>query len=168
MRKNGFDPRDNEMSQAFKRLMEDVLFEKRLKVTEASRKTGIPTEALYKYLNPNSWNNLPAFWIPIWTKQIGPELLMWLAKEAGYAVAKLPDDENISHIDAVKAAAKAMKECSEALETYSKAIEDGKITLLELKNIKKEVTEALSALLFLEKVSEAMRAEAKLKELEGK
>lgn len=160
MRKNGFDPRDNEMAQAFKRLMEDVLFEKKLKVTDASKKTGIPVEALYKYLNPNSWNNLPAFWIPTWTKEIGPELLMWLAKESGYAVAKLPS-EDIDQMEAVRVATKALKECSEALEAYSKAVEDGKVTVWEMRDIRREVTEALSALLALEKMAETMREKEK-------
>ena len=151
-----FSEEENEMVLEFKRRLEDILFEKRIKIKEAAKRLGISSERMYKYLNPGSNNQFPASLLALWTRIIGPELLSWIAHEAGYAIAKLPEGE-VGLKDAVKVASKAMKECSEALEAFSKAVEDGKVTQEEWEKVKKEVREALSALFALEKIAGGMR-----------
>ena len=152
-----YNPEDTEAARQFKRFLNDLLYEKGLKVNQAAAKLNINAERLYKYLNENAGNNnLPAYLIPHWTKLIGEELLSFLAYEAGYAVAKLPSTEE-SLKDILQYATRAMKECSEAIEKFAQVIEDGKVTYQEFRSLKKEVREAISALLSLEKMSEAMR-----------
>jgi len=121
-----YNPEDTEAARQLKRFLNDLLYEKRLKVNQAAAKLNISTERLYKYLNENAGNNnLPAYLLPHWTRLIGDELLSFLAHEAGYAIVKLPSaQENIK--DAIKQAACAMKECSEAIEKFAQIIEDGK------------------------------------------
>jgi len=140
-----------------KRLLEDILFEKGLKIKEAAKRMNISSERLYKYLNPHSLNNnFPAFLVPIFTLTIGPELLRYLAAEAGYGILKLPRG-NRSLKGALRVATEAMKECSQALEAYLEAVEDGRVSLWELKSVEKEINEAVQALLTLKATAEGMR-----------
>ena len=54
-------------------------------------------------------------------------------------------------------ATEAMKECSQALEAYLDAVEDGRVSLWELKSVEKEINEAVQALLTLKATAEGMR-----------
>lgn len=148
---------DSQAAIEFKQFLQKLLVEKGLIVKEAAARLNINTERLYKYLNENAGhNNFPAYLIPIFTKMIGPELLSHLAYEAGYAIVKLPE-ERPGLRGALKAAARAMRECSEALEAYSKAIEDGTVTQEEFQRVKREVREAVEALLAIQAIAEGMR-----------
>lgn len=148
---------DSEAAVAFKQKLAEILAERRLTVKEAAARLNITSERLYKYLNEAAGNNnLPAYLLPIFTKMIGPDLLLYLAHEAGYTVARLPE-ETPTLKDALCAATTAMRECSGALEAFSKAVEDGKVTPEEMDRVRKEVREALSALFTLQAIAEGMR-----------
>lgn len=159
MYKSGFLNEDLEGARDVKRLLEDILFEKKIKIKEAAKRMNISSERLYKYINPHSLNNnFPAFLIPIFTITIGPELLRYLASEAGYGILRFPKSDGELR-EAVRMASDAMRECSEALETYLDAIEDDRVTYREMREIATQVTEAVEALLNLKMVAERMRKE---------
>lgn len=153
--RSSYHPEDTEAALAFKRLLEDTLYLRGLTVREAARKLNISSERLYKYLNPETVNNFPAYLVPLFTVSVGPELLRYLAQEAGYSIVKLPEVKG--GLEAVKMAAEALKECSEAVEEFSRALADGRVSLWELREIRKEIAEAVEALLGLEKLAEELR-----------
>lgn len=153
--KVGFDIEDTEAARAFKRVLDDSLYSHGLKVTDAARRLNISSERMYKYLNPETVNNFPAYLIPIFTLMIGPELLRYVASEAGYSIVKLPEIR--ASLDAVQAASRALKECCEAVEEFSKALEDGRVSLWELKDLRREIAEAVEALLGLQVLAEEIR-----------
>lgn len=144
-----------------KRTLDDILYHRRLKVNKAAERLGIAPERLYKYLSKNSYhNNLPAFLLPNFTKEIGPELLMYLAYEAGHGIYRLPQNGDLSLKDAVIEGVRAMHECSEALHVYGHAIEDGRISYQEDKALHKEIPEAVEALLTILEIAKRMRMES--------
>ncbi|MEM5786272.1 MAG: phage regulatory CII family protein [Syntrophobacteraceae bacterium] len=152
--KNGcWSQEDSEAGRQVKRLIEDLLFQERLPVNQAAARLNISAERLYKYLNQATSNNIPAYLVPIWTRVIGPAFIMHLAKESGGAFVPLVAGQ-VDELEAIRSASAAMKECSEALNEFSKAYTDGNVTLAELKKIRREVMEAVSALLVLESVAE--------------
>jgi hypothetical protein len=156
VRRSSYNPEDSESARRIKRFISDQLFEKKLKVNEAAAKVNLTSERLYKYLNEAATNNnLPAYLMPIWNRMIGPELMMLMAHESGGAFVELPERQPDAR-DAVIAAARAMRECAEVVESFGGAIEDGHITVRELRDIKKEIRDAVSALLGLEMVAEEM------------
>lgn len=155
--KEAFLVEDLEGAAEVKRFLEDDLFTKHLKTKEAAKRLNISAERLYKYINPNTFNNnIPAFLIPLWTTMIGPEFLRYLAAESGYGIMRLPKAKGELK-EAVKAASDAMRECSEALEKYLDAIDDDHVSLRELKDIKREIIEAIEALLNLDVIAEKIR-----------
>ncbi|MBN1253949.1 MAG: hypothetical protein JXA50_01575 [Deltaproteobacteria bacterium] len=157
MQKEAFLVEDLEGAAEVKRFLEDDLFTKHLKTNEAAKRLNISAERLYKYINHNTFNNnIPAFLIPLWTRMIGPEFLRYLAAESGYGIMKLPKVKG-ELSEAIKVASDAMKECSEALRKYLDGIDDGHVSLRELKDIKKEVIEAIEALLNLDVMAEKVR-----------
>lgn len=156
MRRSNYNPEDSESARRVKRFVADLLFEKKLKVNEAAAKVNLTAERLYKYVNEAATNNnLPSYLLPIWNRMIGPELMMLLAQESGGSFVQLPERQPDPR-DAVMVAAKAMRECAEVVEAFGGAIEDGHITMRELRDIKKELRDAVSALLSLEMVAEEM------------
>ena len=153
--KSSYHPEDTEAALAFKRVLDDILYSHGLKVTDAARRLNVSSERMYKYLNPETVNNFPAYLIPIFTLMIGPELLRYVASEAGYSIVKLPEIR--ASLDAVQAASRALKECCEAVEEFSRALEDGKVSLWELKDLRREIAEAVEALLGLQALAEERR-----------
>jgi len=156
VRRTCYNPEDSESARRIKRFIGDQLFEKKLQIKEAAAKVNLTSERLCKYVNEAATNNnLPTYLLPIWSRMIGPELMMLVAHESGGAFVQLPHCQPDPR-DAVVAAAKAMRECAEVVESFGGAIEDGHITMRELRDIKKEIREAVSALLLLETVAEEM------------
>ena len=158
-RKGYWDEGDSQAAIALKQVLQEIFLDHRLLIKEAAARLNISTERLQKYLNENAGhNNFPAYLVPIFTKMIGPELLSYLAHEAGYAIVKLPEPGERPELrGVVKAATRAMRECAEALEAFGKAIEDGTVTPEELREVKREVREAVEALLTLQYLAERMR-----------
>ena len=155
--KGFWDEGDSQTAIAVKQALQEILLEHKLLIKEAAARLNISTERLQKYLNENAGhNNFPAYLVPIFTKMIGPELLSYLAHESGYALVKLPE-ERPDLRGALKAATRTMRECSEAIEAFGKAIEDGKVTLEEFQALKREIREAIEALLSLQTIAEGMR-----------
>lgn len=148
---------DSEAGRKFKMFIEDCLYEKGLKPGDAAARINISSERMYKYLNRNSaYNNLPAYLIPIWHRTIGPELLSYLAHESGAAVVNFPE-KPLDLSDAIEAAARAMRDCAEAIATYSQAVEDGEVTARGAKQVAREVREAIRALLGLRITAERLQ-----------
>ncbi|CAN2041045.1 Transcriptional regulator [Candidatus Magnetomoraceae bacterium gMMP-15] len=157
MKRNTYNPEDSEAARQFKIILDDILFESRLKKNKAAAKLNISSERMYKYVNSKAIdNNLPAYMLPLWHKMIGPELLRWVNNEAGCTTVELPEKAS-NVMDAVTAASRAMKECSEAIDVFAKAVQDGSVSAWEMKDIKREITEALSALVGLQVTAENMR-----------
>lgn len=152
---------DPEAAVRLKRFLEDLLFERRLQASEAASRLNISRERLYKYLNTAAGNNnLPCYLLPIFTRMIGPELLLHLAREAGYAATRLPEEADTDPLEAARAAAAAMKDCSEVIGTFSEALADGRVSAWEYRDLHKAVTAALAALCRLEGIASAMREAA--------
>ena len=130
-----------------KRTLDDILYHKKMKVNEAAKHMDIAPERFYKYCNKNSENNnFPLFLLPVFTKSIGPELLMYIAYESGYSVFRNPNP-NLSHKDELREGIRSAKETAEGLESYWDAIEDGKVRCQELLRAEKEILEAVESLL---------------------
>jgi hypothetical protein len=148
---------DTEAGRKLKLVLEDLLYEQRLRPHEAAARINISSERLYKYLNRNSGNNnLPAYLLPMWTRMIGPALLRYINHEAGCAMVELPElPPDIP--EAIEACTAAMKECAEALASFAAAVADGIVTRRDLKEVKREVSDAVASLLALQMVAENMR-----------
>lgn len=145
-----------EQSVKFKRTLTDLLFTKKLYINRVAKTLGHPPERFYKWSNPdNPYNNFPAYLITEFTKQIDDALLRHIATGAGYGVVRLPCVK-WNEKEATKMAIIAMRECAEALETYASAIEDNHVTLRERKDVIKQVSEAIQALLGLKEMVERM------------
>lgn len=152
-----YNEEDSAAGRNLKIVLEDIMYERGLKPQDCAAKINISSERLYKYLNKNNtYNNLPAYLIPIWHRMVGPDLLKYLAHEAGCVIIDAPRESD-DIMDAVESATSAMKECSEALHAFSTAVADGRVSYREYKDIVREVTEAMSALLGLQLTAERMR-----------
>jgi len=134
-------------SKEVKRTLDDILYHRKLKANQAAKLMKVAAERFYKYCNQNSANNnFPLFLLPVFTKTIGPELLMYTAHECGYAIFKKPlPDTGLK--DKIREGLRASRETTEALAAYWDAIEDGKVTYAEARRSKKEILEAVEALL---------------------
>lgn len=150
-----------EQSVRLKRFLNDILFTKRLRINEVAKRLEVPAERFYKWTNPdNVYNNLPAYLLPDITQKIGDDLLRYIAIEAGYGIVKMPCIK-WNQKESARIGITALKECSEALEVYASAIEDDRVTLRERKEIIKEVSQAIQALLSLKEAAERMNDSAK-------
>jgi len=130
-----------------KRTILDIFTVRKRKVNEAAKGMEIASERLYKYTNLNSENNnLPAFLVPAFTKAIGPEFLMYIAHDSGYSIFKNPPPD-VDLKCKVREGLRASREVNEALTVYWEAIEDSKVTYAELRRLRKEILEAVEALL---------------------
>jgi hypothetical protein len=148
---------DSETGRQHKEFLSDMLMGMGLKTKSAAGKINISAERLYKYLNESAGNNnLPSYLVPIVTTMISPAYLEWLCAEAGYSATKLPEGE-MDIVDAIRLGGMAMEDCGKVLSTYSKAIEDGRISSKEEADVKRSVRYAIKSLLAIQEITSKMR-----------
>lgn len=146
IRRDLYNEEDTEAARQLKRFLLDELFEQRIKVNEAAARLNVTAERMYKYTNEGSMiNNIPAYLLPLWTKQVGSGLLSHLAQAAGYALVELPPAKS-NGVEISKTASRAMRECGQVIGRFLDCLEDGTVSEQERREFMTEAREALSAI----------------------
>lgn len=158
IRRDLYDVEDTEAARQLKRFMAEQLFEQRIKTNEAAARMNVTSGRMYTWLNEgNMITNPPMHLIPLWTRVIGPQLLNYLAHQAGYTVVELPKGP-ADLFDTPKTASRAMKESAGAISHFIQCAEDGKVTEEEWRGFVREAQEALSAIAGMISKADEMRA----------
>jgi len=147
-KRHNWDYENLQMSRKVSEILYREIANSRKHIAQVAKEIGLSEWNLYKYTDPDSAsNNIPAFLIPRLTKAIGKGLLEFIAWESGYFLVPIPECKKPADTHALELLSKEAKEHAEAIEAFTEAMKDGKVSEEEFQKIKKEVNEAIQVLL---------------------
>ncbi|BDU72348.1 hypothetical protein [Mesoterricola silvestris] len=79
--------------------------------------------------------SMPVHWLPEWTREVGPGLLSWIAKENGYSLVQETAGEPVPVMDAGQLMALIALHHGKAMAGMIQAREDGVITEQEKRDV---------------------------------
>lgn len=152
---SAFD-QDQDLGRQIKDLLSVVLDDHGASAGAAAEQLGISRERVYKYMNKQAgYNHLPCYLVPLFTRAFGTDLLMHLAHESGYSLVPHPDVDGALP-EPVVAGTGAMQTCSMAIEAFSAVIRGAAAGREGKELVKKNVREAIAALLALDLIAQRM------------
>lgn len=80
---------------------------------------------LSDWLNEKTRESMPAHWLDAWTREVGPGLLAWVAKENGFQLVRNEDAPPTAVIDGSQLLALIAKHCGCLVAAVIQAREDG-------------------------------------------
>lgn len=91
----------SELAKRFKKRMAMEVMLSRRERKAIAEDIPISQASLSDWMNTGKAAAMPTWWLPAWTREVGPGLLRWIAKEAGYG---LVDEDEAGPVEVVDSA----------------------------------------------------------------